>query len=291
MSMIQEEQDYGAEGWKEVLKFIQTTDLWKFKTRHAEKSDELHLNMWEDGYLLSKEDAECYEYEKKKGCKMTTMKKEDNKLIFRLIKGLVHVKAVAKDVEEVMPLETAIQLLSGENQKVSVRLMSGKVIELQCNQNDTVAYVKQMLQESEGLNVKFQKMLLNTVEVQNSAVLKDLDIDDDTELSLVVSEPVYRIVVKHDPNFDSNYTVVVETEVKFSDTVADLRSKIAEIIGKQVHHVGFNYDDEIIDKSDDALTMGELKMVDGGEILVVCELEETDSEEPSEEEQEEEDSD
>src|SRR4051794_18053349 len=103
---------------------------------------------------------------------------------------------------------------------ISVKPLSGKAFKVKVKPTDTIYQIKQKVQEAQGILPEVQRLLFQGDQLENSRSITSCDIQDNTEVFLVLrqrgGEEVYFIHSDHlDPQYDCDFTTTVDVGKTF----------------------------------------------------------------------------
>ena len=121
----------------------------------------------------------------------------------------------------------------GDLAPIFVKMLSGKTITLDVNASDTITTCKLQVQHIEGIHPNQQQLIFAAQQLCNWCKLSDYNIQKESTLSLFVTSGI-QIFIKPQ---GERYPI----DVFLSDTIADVKEKIADHENIEAHYIRLHY--------------------------------------------------
>ena len=119
--------------------------------------------------------------------------------------------------------------------EIFVRLLTGKVMQLNVNGADTIAAVKKMIKAKEGLDVEKQQLIYSGNTLEDTKTLSDYKIIQETTLFLIVKAESSVVPLPEDIQLTvESADKKVLIDLKLTDKVSKLREKIMDKLGAEM---------------------------------------------------------
>ncbi|KAL7092056.1 hypothetical protein ACP275_12G142000 [Erythranthe tilingii] len=147
------------------------------------------------------------------------------------------------NIQEFSTLHLVLRLLCGT--LISIESSTGFTIPMRVCTNTTIGGIKSTVHEKEGIPPNQQILFFGNMQLDDHRTLADYDIDNDSTLRLsVTSFPISVVSVS-----GSSITL----EVKFSDTVSDVKSEIRKRVGVPAADQVLLFEDKWLDDNNRTL--------------------------------------
>ena len=136
------------------------------------------------------------------------------------------------DVKENDTIHVVLRLLGGQPTEIFVKTLTGKVITLNVELNDSVENVKENLQDEEGISPSQQHLIFRSQELKDHLTLRDYKVSHLSTLHLRFEGELDRILI----NVEISNEKKIYIDVSPSDDFECVKKKIYEKEGIPIDH-------------------------------------------------------